>query len=481
MLSAINLVDVFLVAIVILIAAAARNLQAVTTQDAPIDWDEDFTLIQNPGTSDMRIVVKRGERLERFDATGSSAEGTGVAAGTAYRMPDGSMVYVPTEAEESASFCVYSLRSMNLRSGCVTCALAILLTCLFSPHRVYGQEASSSADPPKVLVIQSGLAVPAYRASLRSAADARVNLSFIDVSSTDDSGVREMTVEHDLVIFDVPHLSVMDQVFRAELDGVRATSSAYVLVQGLADVRAGTFSDLDGSPASAGMSEAVAARIREYFRFGGRENTRAFVELLALRPWTMDEEALQRAAPAPARDMPSLGFYHPNWSDLAASLPEVETRLSEMEMIDAPRVAIAFHQGSLVANDLSWLDALIRSMERRGVFAYGFYGPRADPELFVKGTCKGRGSEAIPAVDLIINAALVFRAQQRREEMERIGVPVIQTLPSLELGPEEWAASSDGLATGGISYYFASSELAGMVDPLTISARDADRLTLEPL
>lgn len=100
MLSAINLVDVFLVAIVILIAGSVLRDRMRAEADLPLDWHEDFTLVTEPGTPDMQIVVKRGESIERFEATGSSTRGTGVAAGTAYRMRDGSLVYVPSTGSD---------------------------------------------------------------------------------------------------------------------------------------------------------------------------------------------------------------------------------------------------------------------------------------------------------------------------------------------------------------------------------------------
>ncbi|MEM9379531.1 MAG: DUF2149 domain-containing protein [Planctomycetota bacterium] len=104
MLSAINLVDVFLVALVVLIATTVGEKRAAAAAALPtVSPDDDFTLIKNVGTDRMQIVVKRGESLERFDATGSSAEGTGVVAGTAYRMRDGSMVYVPSDTQDGAS------------------------------------------------------------------------------------------------------------------------------------------------------------------------------------------------------------------------------------------------------------------------------------------------------------------------------------------------------------------------------------------
>ncbi|TWU15291.1 DUF2149 domain-containing protein [Allorhodopirellula heiligendammensis] len=92
MLSSINLVDVFLVAMAMLMIGLMRHPMTEMMHG-------DFTLIRNEGESSMEIVVREGETLTRFQSTGSSSEGTGTAAGTAYRMKDGSMVYVPHKEE----------------------------------------------------------------------------------------------------------------------------------------------------------------------------------------------------------------------------------------------------------------------------------------------------------------------------------------------------------------------------------------------
>lgn len=91
-LSSINLVDVFLVAMVMLMTAVASHPLAQLA-------DEDFTLLRDAGQPTMEIVVKRGEKLTRFQATGASSEGNGMKAGTAYRMNDGSIVYVPHDVD----------------------------------------------------------------------------------------------------------------------------------------------------------------------------------------------------------------------------------------------------------------------------------------------------------------------------------------------------------------------------------------------
>lgn len=90
-LSVVNLIDVFLVVIAALLLAVASNPMNPFTQDQ-------VTVIRNPGQPDMEIVIKDGEKIERYKASGEIGQGEGSKAGVAYRMKDGSMVYVPETA-----------------------------------------------------------------------------------------------------------------------------------------------------------------------------------------------------------------------------------------------------------------------------------------------------------------------------------------------------------------------------------------------
>ncbi|KAB2891488.1 MAG: DUF2149 domain-containing protein, partial [Burkholderiaceae bacterium] len=90
MLSAVNLVDVFLVLVVALLTAVAVRSQATA--------QEDVTIIRNPGKPDMEIVVREQGREVRYKGAGSAAQGAGVRAGVAYKLEDGNIVYVPEGA-----------------------------------------------------------------------------------------------------------------------------------------------------------------------------------------------------------------------------------------------------------------------------------------------------------------------------------------------------------------------------------------------
>ena len=87
-LSVVNLIDVFLVVIAALLLAVANS--SVNPFSS-----ESVTVIKNPGKDNMEIIVKDGQKVDHYKASGEIGEGQGAKAGVAYRMKDGSMVYVP--------------------------------------------------------------------------------------------------------------------------------------------------------------------------------------------------------------------------------------------------------------------------------------------------------------------------------------------------------------------------------------------------
>ncbi|MDO5308417.1 MAG: DUF2149 domain-containing protein [Planctomycetia bacterium] len=85
-----NLFDaaiVFAVALLVALAAYWKNPLLLENQD--------FTAVVNPGSVDMELIVKEGQKLTRYRASGDSGDGEGELLGRAYRLPDGSVVYVP--------------------------------------------------------------------------------------------------------------------------------------------------------------------------------------------------------------------------------------------------------------------------------------------------------------------------------------------------------------------------------------------------
>lgn len=92
MLSVVNLIDIFLVIIAALLITVAQNPMLSSFSK------RDVTVITDAGQPTMEITVKKGEKVERYKSSGAIGSGDGEKAGVAYRMQDGSIVYVPEAA-----------------------------------------------------------------------------------------------------------------------------------------------------------------------------------------------------------------------------------------------------------------------------------------------------------------------------------------------------------------------------------------------
>jgi len=92
LLSVVNIIDIFLFIISALLITVAQN--PLLSQLAK----QDVTVITDAGKPTMEMMIKKGEKIERYKSTGAIGEGEGAKAGVAYRMKDGSIVYVPEAA-----------------------------------------------------------------------------------------------------------------------------------------------------------------------------------------------------------------------------------------------------------------------------------------------------------------------------------------------------------------------------------------------
>ncbi|MGW8704589.1 DUF2149 domain-containing protein [Brevundimonas sp. NPDC055814] len=69
----VNLIDLFVVIIAVLLVVLVQNpLNPFNARD--------LMVIENPGKADMRITVKEGDELTRYESQGQIGEGQGVKA-----------------------------------------------------------------------------------------------------------------------------------------------------------------------------------------------------------------------------------------------------------------------------------------------------------------------------------------------------------------------------------------------------------------
>lgn len=94
----VNLFDVALVFALALMIALVSNLKL-----ADLLTSRDFTIVKNPGAADMEIITRQDGNVSRYVADESaSAQGMGgQRIGTAYRLENGEIVYVPDAASST--------------------------------------------------------------------------------------------------------------------------------------------------------------------------------------------------------------------------------------------------------------------------------------------------------------------------------------------------------------------------------------------
>ena len=89
----VNLFD----AAVVFIAALLLALMTVFDAKEIFSKDSNMTIVKRNDRGEMTVIRKKGRRIQAVKMTREQAEGRGTRLGTAYRLEDGSMIYVPED------------------------------------------------------------------------------------------------------------------------------------------------------------------------------------------------------------------------------------------------------------------------------------------------------------------------------------------------------------------------------------------------
>lgn len=88
-----NLFDVAMVFAVALLVALVLSYN----MPEMLDDQSTVTLVKNPGTPDMEIIVKDQNEITVLNMTDQVSGGQGTKMGTAYRLENGQVIYVPDD------------------------------------------------------------------------------------------------------------------------------------------------------------------------------------------------------------------------------------------------------------------------------------------------------------------------------------------------------------------------------------------------
>lgn len=93
-----NLFDVSVVFIVGLMI----SLFAVYRMGDLLDPDAEVTMVKTNKSGKSEIIVKKGTEIDAYEVTGEQMSGDGERLGTAYRLANGEIIYVPDAPSDAA-------------------------------------------------------------------------------------------------------------------------------------------------------------------------------------------------------------------------------------------------------------------------------------------------------------------------------------------------------------------------------------------
>ncbi len=88
--------NLFDTAVIFISALLLALIAAFDAQDL-FSPDSKMTIVKQSSPGEMTVIEKQGRKIKAVKMTREEAAGKGVRLGTAYRLEDGSMIYVPEE------------------------------------------------------------------------------------------------------------------------------------------------------------------------------------------------------------------------------------------------------------------------------------------------------------------------------------------------------------------------------------------------
>lgn len=81
-----------------MVLAVALMVALVTRHNMPeMLSNEDYTIVKNPGKSNMEIIQKKGKIIEKYKGKKGSSKGKGKKVGAAYQLENGEIIYIPED------------------------------------------------------------------------------------------------------------------------------------------------------------------------------------------------------------------------------------------------------------------------------------------------------------------------------------------------------------------------------------------------
>lgn len=217
-----------------------------------------------------------------------------------------------------------------------------------------------------------------------------------------------------------------------------------------------------------GVNADQAQLLHDYYSNGGVLNIQRMLDYLSYRIFTQDSS---RQVEAPVI-YPDLGIYHPQAEQLVFdSLDQYLSWKANGADKNQKIVGLLLQRSLIESAQTQVIDSAIAQLEQKGALVVPFF---FELSPFSSDYSHLISKDNKTFVDVIVSFRNIHWAAKRKQEFEKLGVPVLQALTYFDGDQKAWEADSQGISANMTPFVLVLPEGAGVIDPTIVAAINED-------
>ncbi|WP_390618804.1 cobaltochelatase subunit CobN [Maricurvus nonylphenolicus] len=213
-----------------------------------------------------------------------------------------------------------------------------------------------------------------------------------------------------------------------------------------------------------GVTGEQAKLLHDYYSNGGVQNIQRMLDYLSYRVFSQDNS---REVEAPII-YPDLGIYHPQAEQLV--FDSLDKYLSwKLQGAEQPQkvIGVLLQRSLIESAQTQVIDSAIAQLEQKGALVVPFF---FELSPFSSDYTHLISKDGKTFVDVIVNFRNIHWAAKRKQEFEKLGVPVLQGLTYFDGDQQAWEADNQGISPNMTPFTLVLPEGAGVIDPTIVAA-----------
>jgi len=320
------------------------------------------------------------------------------------------------------------------------------------------QLANQDSKPQVLLMMSSHASKPKGDLLQLLAKDQAFELVNFSTKGKSEEDIKVAWSKADLIMLDGINPALSKYMFAKYQDYPKQFPSVPVISLG----------DLHNTNLNVGLAKKQAENIASYYNNAGRDNYRNMMLYIA-----NDFLNVSRVAAKDPIIVPRVGLYHYDFPGLVTADEEAFFNYLAISQ-NQPVIAIGIHRSVVDYEQQQIVDALVKGLEAKGAKALAYFFEGEDQPMDFTDLLSfenEQGTRSKSRVDLLINYRSLHFVAKRRDEFEKLGVPVLHALNYTEGDQLSFEADNAGISPSLTPFFLVMPEDTGSADPTIIAAK----------